>query len=203
LQGGKYSLHLLLGGIERSGIIDHEIGGFNFFFVRDLRGHAARYLGAGSIFGNSYARGVTMNSLAGIAGHDDQMVETAGAATFQNQGGFDNGDRARIAPANFFHPLVFVRDHGRMDNPVEFLDSRGQATRCAERGCGQPGAVHGSVGIQDFTAKMADYFLIDWPAGQHEFVSDCIGLDEMCSEFHENSADSRLAACDAAGEAEF
>jgi hypothetical protein len=190
LQGGKYSLHLLLSGLERSGIIDHEIGGFNFFFVRNLRGHAARYLGAGSIFRDSYALGVTKNSLAGVAGHDDQMVETASAASFQNQGGFNNGDGARIAPANFFHPLVFVRNDGRMDNPVKFLDSRGQAARCAERGCSQLGAVHGSVGIQDFTAKMADYFLIDWPAGLHEFMSDRIGLDEMCSEFDENSADS-------------
>jgi hypothetical protein len=34
-------------------------------------------------------------------------------------------------------------------------------------------------------------------------MSDRIGLDEMCSEFDEYSADSRLAACDAAGEAEF
>src|ERR1700686_1724495 len=144
-----------------------------------------------------------MNSLVGIAGHDYQMVETAGAATFQNQGGFNHGDRARIAPANFFHPLVFVRDDGRMDNPVKFLDSRRRAARCAEGGCGQPGAVHGSVGIQDFTAKMADYFVIDWPAGLHEFVSDRIGLDEMCSEFDKNSAHGRLPACDAAGEPEF
>jgi hypothetical protein len=76
-----------------------------------------------------------------------------------------------------------------MDNVVKFPDSRGRAARCAERGCSQPGAVHGSVGIQDFTAKMADHFLIDWQAGLHEFMSDHIGLDEMCSEFDEYSAD--------------
>ena len=89
----------------------------------------------------------------------------------------------------------------RQSMAADYLNHRTIA-RVAERGCGQPGAVHGSVGIQDFTAKMADYFLIDRPAGLHEFMSDRIGLDEMCSECDEYSADSRLAACDATGEAE-
>jgi hypothetical protein len=35
---------------ERFGVVDHKIGGFDFFFVGDLRRHPASYFGPGSVF---------------------------------------------------------------------------------------------------------------------------------------------------------
>jgi hypothetical protein len=70
-QHGENMLHLPLGRIERSGVVDYEIGSFDFFFVGDLRRHAARYFGAGGVFRNSKAAGETQNALFGMASHDD------------------------------------------------------------------------------------------------------------------------------------
>jgi hypothetical protein len=42
--------YLLLGCIKRPGVVDHEIGGFDLLFVRNLRCHAARHFDAGSVF---------------------------------------------------------------------------------------------------------------------------------------------------------
>ena len=203
MEQGEHPLHLLLGGIGRSGVIDYEIGGFDFFFVGDLCCYAARYFGTGSVFRNSKATSKTLNALFGMAGHNDQPVETASGARFEDEGSFDDGDGARIAAPDLFHPLVFVRDYSGVDNFVEFPDARGRAARRAERGFGQIGAVDSSVGIQDFAAEAANHFLIDRAAGLHERVRDSIRLDQVRAEFDKHLADSGFAACDAAGEAEF
>jgi hypothetical protein len=67
-----------------------------------------------------------------------------------------------------------------MDNFVEFLDARGRAAGCAERGFSQPGTVDASVGIQDFAAEAADDFVIDCLAGPTELWHG-IGLNQMAS----------------------
>ena len=198
-QRGENTLHLLPGGSERSGVIDYKIGSFDFFFVGNLRRHAASYFGAGSVFRNSQAAGETQNALFGMASHDDETVETAGRARFQDECGFDDGEGVRIALADLFHPLIFLCDHGGMDNLVEFLDPRCRA----ERGFSQPRPVDASVGIQDFAAEVADNFLIDRAPGFHQPVRDGIGLNQVCAEFDKHPADHGFAARDTASEAEF
>ena len=49
-QLGEDLPYLLLGGSERSRVVDDKIGGYDFFFVGCLCCHATGYLGAGSIF---------------------------------------------------------------------------------------------------------------------------------------------------------
>ena len=71
LERGENTLNLPLGEVQRSGVVDYEIGDFDFFFVGDLCRHAASYFGAGSVFRNSKATGETQNALFGMAGHDD------------------------------------------------------------------------------------------------------------------------------------
>ena len=196
-------LHLPLGGIERSGVVDYEIGCLDFFFVGNLHGHAASYFGTGGVFGDSHALGVAPNALFGMAGHDGQAIETAGHSGFEDERGFDDGDGIRIALGDFYHPLVLVRDHGGMDNCVEFLDSWRRAAWLAERDFGQPGTVDTSIGIHHFTAESADDFFIDRVTGLHEPVRDGVGLDQVGSELDKHHADGGFAARDAAGEAEF
>lgn len=199
----EHPLHLLLSSIERSGVVDYEIGSFDFFFVGDLCRHAPSYFSTGSVFRNSKAASETQNALFGMASHDDQTVETAGGARFEDQGSFDDDDGVRIASASLFHPLVFIRDHSGVDNFVKFLDARRRSAGHAEGSCAQPGTVDASVRIQDLAAKAADDCLIDRPSGLHEPVRDSIGLDQMRTEFDKQLPDDRFAARDAAGQAEF
>ena len=44
-----YRTHLLAGLVERAGVVDHVIGGFDFFFFGKLRGHAAVRLPCGRV----------------------------------------------------------------------------------------------------------------------------------------------------------
>src|SRR6266446_6696025 len=118
------------------------------------------------------------------------MVETTSAARFKDECSFGDGDGVRIAPADLFHPLIFVLDHGGMDNCVEFLKARVRAAGYAERGFRQPGTVDASVGIQDFAAEAADDFLIDRAAGLHERVRDGIGLNQVRAKFDKYLADN-------------
>ncbi len=118
------------------------------------------------------------------------MVKTAGAARFEDECGFDDSDALRIAPADFLHPFIFVVDHGRMDNCVEFLKARGPAAWAAKRGFRQPRTVDASIGIQDFPAKAADDFLIDRATRLHKRVRDGICLDQMRAEFDKYLADN-------------
>jgi len=57
-------------------------------------------------------------------GNDDQMVKAIRRARFEDQSSFHNRDRIRIASTDVVHPLVFVRNHGRMDDRVKFLHAR-------------------------------------------------------------------------------
>ncbi len=205
-QFGEDPLNLLFGGIERAGVVDHEIGSFNFFFVGNLRCHAASYLGAGSVFRDSKAASITLNALFGMAGHDDQTVKTPGDTRFEDQGSFNDGNGIRIAPADFLHPLVLVRDHGGVDNFVEFLyprrDARRRPARNAKCGCGQSGTIDASIGVQDLAAEAADDFLVNRAARLHERVRHGIGLDQVRAELDKHFPDDRFAARNAAGKAE-
>src|SRR5580658_282341 len=196
-------LHLLPRGIERSRVIDYEIGSFDFFFVRNLRRHAPSYFGTSGVFRNSQALGETQNALFGMAGYDDQTIETPRSARFQDQRSLDNGDGVRIAAANFFHPLVFVRNHGGMNNLVQLLHPRRRAAGLAERGFGQPRTIDASVRIQDLAAKAANHFLVDRAPRLHKRVRDRVGLDQLGAELDKHLADRGLAAGDTASEAEF
>jgi hypothetical protein len=202
MQFGEDPLHLFLGRIQRAGVINHEIGRFDFLFVRNLRRHAASYLSTGSVFRNSKAASETQNALLRMAGHDDQTVKTAGHSGFEDQGSFDDDDGVRIASANFLHPLLFMRDHCRMDNLVEFLNARRRSAGSAERGCGQPGTVDASVGVQDLAAETAHDVLINLAARLHESMRNGIGLNQPRPAFDKHLSNDRFAARDAAGEAE-
>src|SRR5271169_1395383 len=50
---------------------------------------------------------------------------------------------------------------------------------------------------------MAHYLVVDGLAGQHQLVSDAVGLDEARAEGDQHLTDHRFAGCDASGEADF
>jgi len=194
---------LLLGALERSRVIDYEVGSFDFFFVGNLRRHAAGYFGTGGVFRNSKAAGETLNALFGMAGHDDQSIEAIGGMSFEDQGSFNDGDGIRIPASDFFHPPVFVLDNRGMNNFIQLLHSRSRTAGVAERGFGQPGTVNVPIGIQDSTAEAAHNLLIHCVAAFHERMGDRIGLDQVRAAFYKHLADGGFAARDAASEADF
>jgi hypothetical protein len=122
----------------------------------------------------------------------------AAGSGFENQGSLDDGDGVRMAAADFFEPFVLVINHRGMNNFVELFYAW-RRTAGTERGFGQSGAVNGSVGVQDLSAKAADYFFVDGVTRLHERVSDGIGLDHVRAALGEYLADCGLAAGDAAG----
>lgn len=202
-QRGENLPHLFPGGIERAGVVDHEIGSFDFFFVGNLRRHAASHLGTGNVFGDSEPLRETQNALFGMAGDDDQIVEAGGGVCFKDEGSFDNCNGSRIALGDFFHPLVFIIDYRGVDNCIEFLESGWRSAGVAECSRGQLWTADTSVKIQDFTAEAADYFIINGKTGLHQRVTDGIGLNEMRAKLDKLLANHGFAARDAASEAEF
>ena len=81
-------------------------------------------LGAGGVFGDALASGKALDALLGLAGNDDQMIESVGGVGFEDKSRFHDGDGIRIALADFFHPLVFIADDGRMNDGIEFVNAR-------------------------------------------------------------------------------
>jgi hypothetical protein len=202
MQRGKHVLHLFLGGIERSRIIDDKIGSFDFFLIWKLRRHPAANLSAGRVFRNSQPSSIAKNALFGMASHDNQSIETPAGARFQDQSSLNNGDGVRIVPANLVHPLVFARDHRRMNNFVEFLNPRSRAAGIAKRGLGQPRTVDASVRIQYLAPEVANDFLIDRESWLQERVRDSVRLNQPRAAFDKHLAHRGFAARDAAGKPE-
>jgi hypothetical protein len=90
-----------------------------------------------------------------------------------------------------------------MNNLVQFLDPLWRTARRAKRYLGQARTIDASVGIQDFSTKAADDFLIDSATGLHQPVRHGVGLNQVGSEFDKHLAHSGLAARDATGKADF
>jgi hypothetical protein len=95
-----------------------------------------------------------------------------------------------------------MRDHGGMNDCVQFLHPRRRTARAAERGFGQPGSADASVGIKNFAPEAPDDFLIDRVARFHERMRDRIGLNQVRAAADEHFANDGLAARNAASEAE-
>ena len=129
----------------------------------------------------------------GRAGYNHEPVEAVGDAGFQDQRRFHDCNAMRIAAADPFHPLVFMLDHGGMNDGIEFLHAP-CTTGMAERDLGKFGPVNTAVGIQDFPSEMADYFLIHRLPGLHQFVRNGVGQNQVRAEFDEHLADHRFAA---------
>src|SRR5271165_5886484 len=83
-KGGEDTLYLLFGDFEGTGVVDYEIGGFDFFFVGNLGCHTTRYFGTGGVFGDSETAGEAQNALFGLAGDDDQTVKASGGVRFED-----------------------------------------------------------------------------------------------------------------------
>jgi hypothetical protein len=134
----EYAPHLLFGRFERARIINYEVGGLNLYFVGDLRRHTPSNLRTSSIFRNPQALRKTPESLFRVTGHDNQTVETFFGTRLQNQSSFNHSDRVRIPAADLFHPVVFVLNHGRVNNFVELFHPRRRAAKFAKCDFGQP-----------------------------------------------------------------
>jgi hypothetical protein len=70
--------------IERTGIVDHEVGSFDFFRFWQLRGHAAGDFFAGGFEVEFLAGGEAGYALFFAAAHYDQAVELFGGAGFED-----------------------------------------------------------------------------------------------------------------------
>jgi hypothetical protein len=123
-EGFEDLVHLLFGGFEGAGIVDHKVCGFNFFLVWDLSGHTPCDFGASGVFGDMLAPGKALDALLGLAGNDNQMIESIGGVGFEDKRRFHDGDGIGIALADFFYPLVFVADDGGMNDGIQFLNAR-------------------------------------------------------------------------------
>jgi hypothetical protein len=197
-------MYLLAGVVEGAGVVDYRVGGFDFFGLGQLGGHAAGDFFAGGLQINILAGGEAGDALAFGAGDDDEAVELVGRTGFEDEGSFDDSDRlwmlVVVALSYFFHPFDLVAKHGGVDNLVEFRDTRliGRGIG-GKSGGGELGAVDGMVGIEDLWAEVSDDFSIDGLAGEHEFVGDMIGLNQMRAQGNEHFPDSGFAGGDGAG----
>ena len=72
-----------------------------------------------------------------------------------------------------------MANDGRVDDGVQFADSRGSGWIRTEGGFREFRAVDAAVGIQDGATEVAYDFVIDGLAGLHEFVGNVVGLDEV------------------------
>jgi len=186
------------GDVERAGVVDQEIGCFYFFFIGQLRGHAAvDFFFRGFVVGAG-ALHPALDALFRMASNDDELVEMRLHPGFKDERGLDDGDGVRIAMFDFVHPFFLFRDDGGMDDGVEF----GDAGWRAKRGLGQTRAIDGGVGIENFFTEFCYDLRIDWFARLHEFVRHFVGLGDVSAERGEHFSDDRFSGGDAAGEAD-
>jgi hypothetical protein len=73
----------------------------------------------------------------------------------------------------------------------------------SESGFGKLGTVDGAVGIENARSEDSHNFVVNRLARLHQLVSDVVGLNQVRAAGHEHFAHDRLAARDAAGEADF
>src|SRR5215467_1004718 len=125
------------------------------------------------------------------------MIEAVGYYSFEDQRGFYDRYCVRIALADLVHPLIFMLDHGGMNDGVQFQNALFSGSRVFfERGLREAAAIDGFVGIDYSAAKTAHDFVVDRTTRLHEPVRDVIGFDEMRAEFHKQIADGGFAARD-------
>src|SRR4029077_11260177 len=140
-------MHLLSRSVQGAGVVNHIIGGFYFFFVGELRGHAASDFPGGGFETEVLSGGKTFYALLVAAGDHDQAIETLGNAGFDDQRGFHDSYGAGIEAPDLAHPFFLSANHRGMQDPVQLVDLRRFLLRdwleieCRVR---QPGAVDGA-----------------------------------------------------------
>ena len=203
-QGLPNYLRLLARVIEGAGVVNHKVGGFDFFCFRKLRGHAAGYFFSRRLKCQILAGGEAGDALLVSAGDNDEAVEAFGGAGFENKRGFYDGYGVWVLTAHLIHPFFLGADYRGMNDAVQFLDA-GRSWRLrfgARSECrfSQLGTIYRAIGIEHAFPEVANYFVINSVAGAHQIVRDLIRLDEFRAEGSEHLADRRLARGDAAGE---
>ncbi len=153
-------LDLFSGFFYGAAVVDHVVGGLDLSFLRGLGHHAAidflaRYLGV--LF---MPLRPALDPLLRLAGYDNNPVETAAQACFQQQGGLKHHNGVRLAAAETFHPLLVLLNDAGMHDAIQLVNSR---AAFIERELSQTGAVDGLVRIQDFVAKLLNNFVINGP----------------------------------------
>jgi len=135
------------------------------------------------------------------------MSETIRGAGLQDQCCFYDRNRIRSARANLIHPFIFMSDHRRMNNGVEFLHARRRASVVAglaasrtKRRFREFRTVDGPVRIKDFSPKALYHFLVDRPPRLHKPMRNRVGLDPMRTELHKHLAYGCFAASDSASQ---
>ena len=104
--------------IQRARVVDDVIGGFDFFFVGELGGHAA-----GDFFLRGFERNAVSGGEAGYAlflgaSYYDEAIKARTGAGLEKQRGFDHCDCAWVAASDFFHPFILLADDCRVNDAV-------------------------------------------------------------------------------------
>ena len=186
--------------VQRTGVVNNKVGGFDFLFLRQLRRHAPRDFAAGSFFVHFQPGRPALDALLGAASDDHQTVEMIPGPGFQNQSSFYHRDGAWIAPAHLLHPFVLPPNHGGMNNLVQFLYARGSRVHRRSESCfRQPGTIDAAVRIENSCAEMAHDFLIDRLTRLHEVVGDGVGLNQVGAQRNKHLAHHGLARSNSAG----
>src|SRR5579864_1944732 len=133
-------LHLFAGTSQRTGVVDHVVGGLDLFFVRKLGRDPPRDLRSRGFETKLLALRESLDALLQGAGHHDQTIKPFGSACFDEQGRFDNRHSSRILQADRVHPLLLTANHGWMNDPVEVRDSSRALV-----GAGEPKAASASL----------------------------------------------------------
>src|SRR6185437_5115191 len=188
------------------------LGGF--FSVGDLVREAKAGIGFSGPSGGSGrgdADGIAGDLQVVGRGDDDDAVNaaapvgeggflfSAGAAIangLEQQGGFNNGDRGRLAGKDFVDLFPLEINNSRMNDGVEFLEAP-----AGEGELGEAGTVELAAGSQYLTAEGSDYRCEDGLAGLHELAAKGIGLDDVRAALAEHGGGCGFAAAEAAGEA--
>ncbi len=145
-----------------------------------------------------------MNSLFGLAGHNHQAVKTLRHPGFQNQRSLNHGNRPRISAANFLHPFLLPSNYSGMDNLIQLLNTgRLVFPRRTERRFGQAGAIDGAIRVENSTAEMLYYFLVDTFTRLHELVGNRIRLSQMGAERHKHFSHNGFAGSNPARQSDF
>jgi hypothetical protein len=200
-------LHLLSRLVEGAGVVNNVVGGFDFFLVRKLCGHAADDFFTCGFKRDFLARGETGGSLVRVTSHDNEPIEAIFDSRLENQRRLHHGNPLRILQADRIRPFILAPDDNRVDDAVQIcnagrtfaLGSIGR-TECR---LGELGAVYRSIMIENSSSEVANNLVVDRLARLHQGMRNPVRLDQVCPEPNEHLSHCRFAGGDTPSKANF
>jgi hypothetical protein len=171
---------LRLGGVQRAGVIDYEIGFLDLNGIRELGRHTAAHLPARSFGVDFEAFGEAAYPLLVRTGDHDQAIKAVARPRLKNERRLDDRNGVRVSATHFFHPFILAMDYRGVNDLVQFIDP-GVSTslRISKGSLGQFGSVDRPVGVQDARPEMPNDLVVHRLSWLHEFMGDVVGLDEV------------------------